>query len=233
MSDVDHAGVRERDSDSETETAPNSEADAEPYPESNAEPYPESDSLPDAPDWDDEYLDRVSDRLLFNYDLEKDDAVRGEQFDLFGSMRMESRKQFVHPSINYANHHAKEYLFARRVDSATVTELERLVELGHVLADEWVDPSPEHFGTDFTFVLVAPDIPADVHDFVADFSDRTLIKFGYHGHYEMNVAVVAPENEAAIASRNADSVAAFTLWTDTSPTSSKGVVQRLVERLRR
>ncbi|KTG19990.1 hypothetical protein [Haloferax profundi] len=188
---------------------------------------------PDVPEWDDEYLDRVSDRLMFHYDLEKDSVVRGERFDLFGSMLMETRKQFMHQSINYANHHAKEYLFARRVDTATIAELERLVELGHELADLWVEPSPEHFGTDFTFVLVAPDVPEDVHDFVSDFADRTLIKFGYYGHVEMNVAVVAPDDEAAIASRNADSVDAFTLWTDISPTSSKGVVQRLVERLRR
>ncbi|KAB1197767.1 MULTISPECIES: hypothetical protein [Haloferax] len=187
----------------------------------------------DAPEWDDTYLDRVSDRLMFNYDLEKDYAVHGERFDLYGSMRMETRKQFMHPSINYANHHAKEYLFARRVETATVAELQRLVELGHELADEWVAPSPEHFGTDFTFVLVAPDIPDDVYDFVADFSDRKLIKFGYHGHFEMNVAVVAPDDETAIASRNADSVEAFTLWTDVSPTSSRGIVQRLVDRLRR
>lgn len=187
----------------------------------------------DAPEWDDTYLDRVSDRLMFNYDLEEDYAVHGERFDMFGSMRMETRKQFMHPSINYANHHAKEYLFARRVQTATIAELERLVELGHRLADEWVDPDPEHFGTDFTFVLVAPDIPDDVYDFVADFSDRTLIKFGYHGHFEMNVAVVAPDDEAAIASRNADSVAAFSLWTDLSPTSSRGILRRLFDRLRR
>ncbi|KAB1192936.1 hypothetical protein GJR96_05540 [Haloferax sp. MBLA0076] len=187
----------------------------------------------DVPEWDDEYLDRVSDRLMFHYDLEKNSVVRGERFDLFGSMLMETQKQFMHRSINYANHHAKEYLFARRVDTATIAELERLVELGHELADLWVEPSPEHFGTDFTFVLVAPDVPEDVHDFVSDFADRTLIKFGYYGHVEMNVAVVAPDDEAAIASRNADSVDAFTLWTDISPTSSKGVVQRLVERLRR
>ncbi|WP_411964860.1 hypothetical protein [Haloferax sp. YSMS24] len=187
----------------------------------------------DAPEWDDTYLDRVSDRLMFNYDLEKDYAVHGERFDMFGSMRMETRKQFMHPSINYANHHAKEYLFARRVQTATIAELERLVELGHRLAEEWVDPDPEHYGTDFTFVLIAPDIPDDVYDFVADFSDRTLIKFGYHGHFEMNVAVVAPDDEAAIASRNADSVAAFSLWTDISPTSSRGVLRRLFDRLRR
>ncbi|MFC7205163.1 hypothetical protein ACFQJC_16715 [Haloferax namakaokahaiae] len=187
----------------------------------------------DPPVWDDEYLDRVSDRLMHNYDLEQDYGVHGERFDLFGSMRMETRKQFVHQSINYANHHAKEYLFARYVDTATVAELERLVELGHRLAEEWVEPDEEHFGTDFTFVLVAPEIPDDVHEFVSDFSDRTLIKFGYYGHFEMNVAVVAPEAETAIASPSADSVAAFTLWTDVSPTASGGLVQRLLGRLRK
>ncbi|WP_424007320.1 hypothetical protein [Haloferax denitrificans] len=187
----------------------------------------------DRPEWDDEYLDRVAERLMYNYDLERAYAVRGERFDLFGSMRMESQKQFLHQSINYANHHAMEYMFARRVESATVAELERLVELGHALADEWIDPDEEHYGTDFTFVLVADAVPEEVRAFVSDFADRTLLKFGYYGHYEVNLAVVAPADEDAVASRNADSVAAFTLWSDGSPAVEDGLLARLLGKLRR
>jgi len=195
----------------------------------------ESASAPalDRPEWDDEYLDRVAERLMYNYDLEREYAVRGERFDLFGSMRMESQKQFLHRSINYANHHAMEYMFARRVESVTVAELERLVELGHALADEWIDPDEEHYGTDFTFVLVADAVPEEVRTFVSEFADRTLLKFGYYGHYEMNVAVVAPADEDAVASRNADSVAAFTLWSDGSPAVSDGLLGRVLRKLRR
>ncbi|ELZ73665.1 hypothetical protein C5B91_14545 [Haloferax sp. Atlit-10N] len=187
----------------------------------------------DRPEWDDEYLDRVAERLMYNYDLEREYAVRGERFDLFGSMRMESQKQFLHQSINYANHHAMEYMFARRVESATVAELERLVELGHALADEWIEPDEKHYGTDFTFVLVADAVSDEVRSFVSDFADRTLLKFGYYGHYEVNLAVVAPTDEDAVASRNADSVAAFTLWSDGSPAVSDGLLRRLLGKLRR
>ncbi|MFC7130426.1 hypothetical protein [Haloferax chudinovii] len=188
---------------------------------------------PDRPEWDDAYLDRTAERLMYNYDLEREYAVRGERFDLFGSMRMESQKQFLHQSINYANHRAMEYMFARRVESATVAELERLVELGHGLADEWIDPDEEHYGTDFTFVLVADAVPEEVRAFVSDFADRTLLKFGYYGHYELNLAVVAPTDEDAVASRNADSVAAFTLWSDGSPAVADGLLGRLLGTLRR
>ncbi|QOS13202.1 uncharacterized protein HfgLR_15375 [Haloferax gibbonsii] len=187
----------------------------------------------DRPEWDDEYLDRVAERLMYNYDLEREHAVRGERFDLFGSMRMESQKQFLHQSINYANHHAMEYMFARRVESATVAELERLVELGHALADEWIEPDEEHYGTDFTFVVIADAVSDEVWSFVSDFADRTLLKFGYYGHYEVNLAVVAPTDEDAVASRNADSVAAFTLWSDGSPAVSGGLLGRLLGKLRR
>ena len=187
------------------------------------------------PDWEDEYLDRVSDRLMFNYDLERDGIVRGERFDLFGEMRIESEKQFFHPALSYANHQSREFLFARRVAGATRAELERLVELGHELAadSEWVDADEEHYGTDFTFVLVAGSIPEDVRAFVADFSDRTLLKFGYYGHYEVNLAVVSPGEEDAVASEGADVARAFTLWSDVDPTARRGVVARLLDRLRR
>ncbi|WP_435063466.1 hypothetical protein [Halobaculum sp. EA56] len=192
----------------------------------------DGDAYEDVPVWDDEYLDRVSDRLMFNYDLERDHRALGERFDLYGNMRIASQKEFFHPSLDYANHHSDEHLFARRVDSATVRELERLVDLGHRLADERVEADEEHFGTDFSFVLVAPEIPEDVREFVVDFRERQLLKLGYYGHYEITLGVVAPEREEAVASREADVVAAFTLWDDVPERRSGGLVSRLLRRLR-
>ncbi|GAB3676558.1 hypothetical protein [Halopiger thermotolerans] len=181
------------------------------------------------PDWEDEYLDRVSDRLLYNYDLEKDHRVGGERWDLYGEMRVRSQKQFFHPALSYADHEAEEYLFARRESRPTVAELERLVDLGHDLADELVVPDEEHFGTDFSFVLVANEIPDDVRAFVEGFRDRTLLKFGYHGHYEVNLVVVVPDEEDHVASEAADVAEAFTLWDDVT-TPDEGLLSRFAKR---
>ncbi|ESP89602.1 hypothetical protein [Candidatus Halobonum tyrrellensis] len=181
----------------------------------------------DVPTWDDEFLDRASDRLLFNYDLARDETVGGERFDLTGEMRVDSRKQFLHESLTYANHHADEYLFARRVDGVTVADLERLVELGHELADERITPDEEHYGTDLSFVLVAPTIPEAVREFVLGFRERQLLAFGYYGHYEVNLGVVAPDDEEAVASREADVVAAFTPWDDVPDRRSDGFLARV------
>jgi len=184
----------------------------------------------DVPDWDDEYLDRVSDRLMFNYDLDRDVAIRGRTFPMTGEMRIESQKQLLHQSVNYANHAHYEHLFVRRIDRPTVSDLESLVELGHDLADERVDADEEHRGTDFTFVVVADEIPDDVASFVSEFKDRTLLKFGYYGHYEVNLGVVVPDREEAVGSPNADVIAAFRMW-ETVPEESPGLLGRLVSRL--
>ncbi|WP_134671202.1 hypothetical protein [Halorussus marinus] len=195
-----------------------------------------SDGVPDAavpddvPDWDDEYLDRVSDRLMYSFDLENGYRVRGERFDLYGEVRVENRKQLFHPALNYANHEAKEHLFARRADAATVPELERLVELGHDLADDWIVADEEHFETEFTFVLVVPELTDPVREFVEGFRDRTLIKFGFYGRYELNLVVAAPDRERLVASTNADAAAAFRLW-DAVPEAEPGLVERLVRSL--
>ncbi len=189
--------------------------------------------LPDAldivPNWDDEYLDRVSDRLMYSYDLERDRRVHGESFELYGELRILTQKQFAHPSLKYADHESAEHLFARRTERPTVAELERLVELGHTLAEEWVAADEEHYGTEFTFVLVAEELPDDVASFVEGFRDRTLLKWGYYGHYEVNLGVVVPEAERAVASTNADVVEAFTLWSDvTEP--KEGLLSRFARR---
>ncbi|WP_266079348.1 hypothetical protein [Haladaptatus caseinilyticus] len=185
----------------------------------------------DVPDWEDEYVDRVSDRLFVNYDLEKSYSVHGEQFTLYGKLLMESRKHFFHESLNYANHASIEHVFVRRTDSVRCSDLERLTDFGHELADEWITADEEHFGTDFTFVLVADGIPAEVREFVADFRDRTLLKFGYYGRYEINLVVVAPEREEIVASTNADVSRAFVLWQRIEPQKA-GLLQRVMRRLK-
>jgi len=186
---------------------------------------------PEVPTWEDEYIDRVSDRLLHNYDLEKDHRVDGERFDLYGQMRIESEKHFFHPSLAYGNHASTEHLFARRVDSVSVADLEALSSLGHDLADEWIEVDEQHFSTDFTFALVAPEIPADVASFVERYDDRNLLKLGYYGHYEVNLLVVAPEAEEGVGSENADVLQAFTLWEHIEPARGPGLLGLIARRL--
>ncbi|MFC7213380.1 hypothetical protein ACFQO4_04695 [Saliphagus sp. GCM10025334] len=201
---------------------------------SDSEQFPEADELPAeireaVPDWDDEYLDRVSDRLMYSYDLEKDHHAAGERWDLYGEMRVLNQKQFFHPALSYADHEAEEYLFARREPRPTVAELERLVDLGHDVADEKVVADEEHFGTDVSFVLVADELPSDVREYVSGFRDRTLLKFGYYGHYDVNLAVVVPDEEDHVASEAADVAEAFTLWDDVSE-PDEGVLSRFAKR---
>ncbi|ELY47445.1 hypothetical protein [Natronorubrum sulfidifaciens] len=188
--------------------------------------------LEGVPDWDDEYVDRVSDRLLHNYDLEKDYSLEGEQFTLYGKMELISKKQFLHPSLSIAEHESTEHLFVRRVDRVDDRTLDRFVDLGERLADEWIEPNEEHFATEFTFVAIAPSIPDSIRERVAGFDGRTMLKYGFHGHYEINLAVVAPDSTALVASDNADVATAFRLWEPLDADES-GLLERLSRRLRR
>ncbi|ATW87609.1 hypothetical protein halTADL_0811 [Halohasta litchfieldiae] len=181
------------------------------------------------PEFDDEYLDRVAGRLLYNYDLQKDYTLHGEQWALYGEMRVKSQKQFFHPALSYGDHESEEYLLVRRSDHPTVDELNRLVDLGHDLADEWITADEEHYGTDITFILISEEIPDAVVDYVEGFRDRTLLKFGYYGHYDVNLVVVAPDAEQSVASEVADVAAAFQLWDDVS-TPDEGVLSRFAKR---
>lgn len=185
------------------------------------------------PTWENAYLDRVANRLMFNYDLQQDTHVEGHTFNLTAEMRIESKKHFFHPSLRYANHEAHEYIFVQQHQAPSVAYFKRLVELGHELADkqEYLDPDEEHFGTDFTFVVIANLIENAVDEFVGDFRDRTLLKFGYYGHYEINLIVVAPDDEIATASKKAESVAAFALWRDMDGQNSDGILSRVRSQL--
>lgn len=188
--------------------------------------------VPDRPDWEDEYLDRVADRLMFNFDLEKDVSAEGEPFDLGGELRIEREKHFLHPSLNYANHESQEYLYARRQKSVSVADLERLADLGSDLAEDRFELHDEHFSTDVTFVLVVPEVPSDVADFVEGFSGRTLVRWGFQGHYEINLVVVAPDAESIAASENADVSRAFRTWEPIERVENSGLLRRIAQKLR-
>ncbi|MFW5896189.1 MAG: hypothetical protein ACOCUA_02275 [archaeon] len=166
----------------------------------------------EVPDWEDEYLDRVSDRIMYNYDLEKDVTVQGERFDLAGSMRIENQKHFFHPSLNYANHESREFLYARRQDDVSVADLEALVEVAHDVAEARVEHTDQHFSTDVTLAIVVPSIDESVARFVESFSDRNLLRFGFNGHYEINLVVAAPDARDVVYSENADVWKAFQTW---------------------
>jgi hypothetical protein len=183
----------------------------------------------EVPDWEDEYLDRVSDRLMFSYDLEKGYEVADREFSMYGRMVVENQKQLFHPAISYGYHESTEHLFVQRHGSVNRTELESLVELGHDLADDWITPDETHFETVFTFVTVAPDVPGEVAEFVEGFRERSLLKFGYHGHYEINLVVIAPETSDAVGSQEADVTAAFRIWESLDESDeSKGLLGRLL-----
>lgn len=167
---------------------------------------------PDIPEFDDDYLRQVAGRLVYNYDLERDRTVADRTVDLYGHLTIERKKHFMHPALSIAHHTSDEHLFVIRERTVRVVDLEALVDLGHDLAGDWIEPSERHYSTDFTFVVVCEPIPEAVRSFVDGFADRTLLKFGYHGHYEVNLAVVAPEREAIVASDGADVAEAFRVW---------------------
>ncbi|GGL34979.1 hypothetical protein GCM10009037_18260 [Halarchaeum grantii] len=168
--------------------------------------------VPARPEWEDDYLDEVAERLQYSFDLEREFALDGGVWDLYGELNLERQKYFLHPAISYGRHDSDEHLFVRRADAVSVADLEALVERGHRLADEWIEANERHYSTEFTFVLAAPEIPDDVRAFVSGFRERTLLKYGYFGHYEVNLVAVAPEREALVASEEADVADAFRTW---------------------
>jgi hypothetical protein len=189
------------------------------------------DAVPDdVPHWDDEYVDRVSDRLMFNYDLDRNYRVDAESFDLYGRLEIHTQKKFFHPAITYGHHESYEHLFLRRAEGVRVAALERLVGLADDLADRWIEADEEHYATEFTFVVVVPEVPDDVREFVAGFTGRTMLKYGYNGYYETHLAVVAPDDEDVVTSKRADVGEALTVW-EPIETEAPGPLERLKRRL--
>jgi len=47
---------------------------------------------------------------------------------------------------------------------------------------------------------------------VRGLDERTLLKYGYNGHYEVNLVVVAPDQRDLVSNDAADVGEAFTTW---------------------
>lgn len=176
----------------------------------------ESDSPTDRseefPVWDDEFLDAVAHRLRYHYDVERDYLVDGERFELYGKLDVRYERHAIHPSLTFGHHEAHEHLFVTHVDRPAVADLERLTNLGERLAEEWIEADEDHYSTDFTFAVVAAELSEAVREHVDGYRNRTLLKYGYNGHYEINLLVVVPEHEESVASQEADAEQAFRVW---------------------
>lgn len=185
------------------------------------------------PEWDDPYLEEVAKRVTYHYDLEKDRDLDGTVYDMYGLVQVESRTHIFHPLLNYGNHYSYEHFFAKRRRFISVSDLERQVELGHDLASRWIVPDEEHHNTDFTFITIVEEIPDDVRQFVESYQERNLLKLGFHGHYEINLIVVAPETESIAASGSADLHRAFATWQDVENPETPGFFGRVLRSIRR
>jgi hypothetical protein len=185
----------------------------------------------EVPDWDDDYLDRVSDRLLSNFDMSKHARVGSYEFDLYGRMVIKNQKEFFHPALRYGYHESTEHLLVQRRPDATVADVEEFEAFAHALADDWIVDSDDHFETIFTFVLVVPEVREDVRDYVADYYERPLLKYGFNGHYQIKFVVVSPETETLVASEEADVWRAFQLWANVDDSLPDGVLGRIKAKL--
>ncbi|WP_247730803.1 hypothetical protein [Halovivax limisalsi] len=177
-----------------------------------------ADDWPDElPRWDDEYLNRVARRLAPHYDLERDYAVDGERFPMYGELRIQHQRHVLHPSVTFAEHRTQEHVFVCEIDRPTVGDLTALGALGDRLAADRVDADEDHYSTDFTFAIVADAIADDVADFVEGYSNRTLLRGGLRGHTEVNLIAVVPDAETSVASASADVEQAFRVWESIDP----------------
>ncbi|MFC5971715.1 hypothetical protein ACFPYI_10260 [Halomarina salina] len=181
------------------------------------------DSPRERPTWEDPYLDGVAARLQFNYDLARDERVRGVRFPLYGRLEMDSHKQFLHPAISYGHQYSYEHLYVDRRPRVGVEDLEAFVSLAHDLAED-IEVDEEHYATDFTFAVVVEDLPDEVASFVANHDDRTMLKYGYNGHYEVNLVAVVPDEQRVVDSDVAVAEA-FHHWDDEQETT--GVLDQL------
>ena len=181
--------------------------------ETDTDGTPTGDSRPEGvPVWDDEYLDAVAGRLFNHYDLEREYTVAGERFPLYGELRVRHERHALHPSLTFAHHESREHVFVTELPEPTGADIDRLEAVGEQLRDDWIVPDETHHGTEFTFVIVADTLSPTVRDRIADYSNRTLIKFGYHGHYEISFLGVVPEQHTSVASPAADIEQAFRVW---------------------
>lgn len=191
-----------------------------------------SDRPAEVPVWDDGYLDSVALRLLHHYDLQREYTVDGEQFELYGHLEVKHERHAIHPSLTFAHHRTEEHLFATRTTSLSTAELQRLEALGEQIADEWIDADENHYSTDITFAIIAEVLPTEVREYIDGYRNRTLLRKGYYGHYEINLIAVSPDREETVGSQEADAEQAFRVW-EPVVTETPGRLSRFIDWLSR
>lgn len=184
--------------------------------------------------WEDPYLRAVARRLWHHYDLEQGVHLAGWEFPMVGHLQMTNHKHLFHPSLRYADHSIHEHVLVTDVDGPSARTPPQLVEVGHTLASDpaYLDPSPDHYSTTFTFVLRCTSLPAALTTAVEQLRERTLLRHGYHGRYSIEMVAVSPEDERVVASAGAEIAAAFATWAELPSPESRRLSARLATAVR-
>ncbi len=189
-----------------------------------------SDTPEHIPELTDPYVEAVGQRLVHNYDLEGDYTVNGERFDLYGYLEVHNQRQVLHPALSVGHHESREHVFLKRTETLSEADLDRMIELGHALAEEWITADEEHYSTEFIFVFVCSSLSDPVSNRIEELDERTLLKFGYHGHYDIHIAAVDPAQQHLVSNAAFNLTEAVRTWEPVGGTDS-GLMPRVVRRL--
>jgi len=109
-----------------------------------------------------DYLALLKSRLTRYFDLQEKAQVLGWEIDLFGTLRLESRRYILDPRWVMDRYHCFEYCFVKAFSRAvTLEDIQQFQSFLRQAEGEFVHPDFEHMRSYLTGVIVAPKVASE------------------------------------------------------------------------
>lgn len=156
------------------------------------------------------YLENVSEKLKYNFDLIEIPEFDGIKFSLAAKSNIRNERFVATKGTVIYAYENNEYCFIRVMDDVTLEGVDDTFNALKKAMDDFVVPNDEHMSTVFTgIILTTGNVDANLEDIIKKFKYQKSYKLGFHGWTSIRLVVVEISSGKVITSREAKKISKF------------------------
>lgn len=145
----------------------------------------------------DEYIDIISEKLTYNYNVEKEKDLNGTMFDLHAICNVNNSKFIGSKKIVVYAYDNNSYIYVKNFKTLSIEDVRNVLDANaeKLLTSTQVDS--EHMSTHYTIVFVTESsLPSELKNFIKKYRKQKSYAFGFKGWSSIGVVLVSlGENE--------------------------------------
>ncbi|MFV0499677.1 MAG: hypothetical protein ACK5NF_06595 [Bacilli bacterium] len=154
------------------------------------------------------YIDDVSERLSFYYDIKSDQIINNTFFDLYAVSNVQNSKYMGSKKVVVYAYNNNSYIYIKKEKVITIDSIVEVLDKNvEILLNQSRDDD-NHMSTHYTFVFVSDTtIDNETIKFVKKYRKQKSYSFGLNGWSSIGIILISLNNNTVINNKDAKRIA--------------------------